>query len=35
MTKMMYDISPPITPKLAVWPGDTRLRQGSDAASDS
>jgi arylformamidase len=21
---MIYDISPPITPKLAVWPGDTR-----------
>jgi arylformamidase len=22
---VLYDISPPITPKLAVWPGDTRL----------
>jgi arylformamidase len=21
---MLYDISPPITPRLAVWPGDTR-----------
>jgi hypothetical protein len=31
---MLYDITPAITPKLAVWPGDTRLRQGSGAASD-
>jgi hypothetical protein len=29
-----YDITPPITPKLAVWPGDIRLRQGSGATSD-
>jgi arylformamidase len=24
---MIYDITPPITPKLAVWPGDTPLRR--------
>src|SRR5215207_7470240 len=24
---MLYDISPPLTEKLAVWPGDTALRR--------
>src|SRR5438128_4021967 len=24
---MLYDISPPITPRLAVWPGDTPPRR--------